>query len=47
MILKVGYFKVGVNVNVIFERLCERKEDVINIYICFNMNLFFDKLWMY
>ena len=47
MTSKAGHFKAGANANVTLERPRERKEDVINIHTCPNMNLFSDKSWMY
>lgn len=44
---KAGHFKAGANANISFERPSERKEGVINIHTCPNMNLFSDKSWMY
>lgn len=42
-----GHFKAGAHANITFERPIERKEGVINIHTCPNMNLFSDKSWMY
>ena len=44
---KAGHFKAGANANVTLERPLERKDGVINIHTCPNMNLFSDKSWMY
>lgn len=44
---KAGHLKAGANANISFERPSERKEGVINIHTCPNMNLFSDKSWMY
>ena len=47
MTSKAGHFKAGANANVTLERPRERKDGVINIHTCPNMNLFSDKSWMY
>ena len=47
MTSKAGHFKAGANANVALERPRERKDGVINIHTCPNMNLFSDKSWMY
>lgn len=44
---KAGHFKAGANANVALERSREKKEGVINIHTCPNMNLFSDNSWMY
>lgn len=44
---KAGHFKAGANSTFTSERPSERKEGVINIHTCPNMNLFSDKSWMY
>ena len=47
MASKAGHFKAGANANATLEGPRERKEGVINIHTCPNMNLFSDKSWMY
>ena len=42
-----GHFKAGAHANITFERPIERREGIINIHTCPNMNLYSDKSWMY
>lgn len=47
MTSKAGHFKTGASANASHEWPRERKEGVINIHTCPNMNLFSDRSWMY